>query len=186
MLPSGTTIKISYTPRADGGGLQSDKGSSAAAGGENQSGMDINIVAAPVDGMSVFAGYSEIDRIRVQNLEQGTYGFTYAAGPVSFGAQKSYLSYERGVESVTTNYYENLNWAVAFNVNDNLSISYAEYESEEHLGTTGGQTAETDSIQLAYNLGGATLKVAETETDNARYSDGGNTSGTTIALSLAF
>ena len=187
MLPAGASIKISYSPRVDGLGLQSDKGSSGTTtAAENQSGTDINIVMAPVDGMTVFAGYSEIDRLRIDDQLSGTYGFTYAAGPVSFGAQKSYLSYERGVETTSVNYYENLNWAVAFNVNDNLSISYAEYESEEHLGITGGQTAEVESIQFAYNRGGATLKVSDTETDNARYVDGGNTSGYVVALSLAF
>jgi hypothetical protein len=187
MLPSGTSIKIAYTPRADGLGMQADKGASGNTTAANyQDGWDLNVSAAPVDGLSVFAGYSERDRSDGDEELQGTYGFTYAVGPVSFGVQKSYLNYDKGTAYTTVNYYENTNWAVAFNVNDNLSISYAEYESEEHLGHTGGQTAETDSLQLAYNLGGATLKIADTETSDHAYLAGAETSGTTIALSLAF
>jgi outer membrane protein OmpU len=187
MLPGGTQVKLSWTPVADGGGLQSDKGSSGpATSGEAKSGTDINITMAPIDGFSAFIGYSDIGRHRVDDALQGTYGFTYAVGPVSFGYQKSYISYERGVESTTVNYYENDNWGVAFNVNDNLSVSYAEYESEEHLGITGGQTADVESIQLAYNIGGATVKVASTEVSDARYVAGATSEGFTAALSLAF
>lgn len=188
MLPSGTQVKLSWTPRADGGGLQSDKGSSGpgTGNGDNKSGTDINITASPIDGLSAFIGYSEIERHRVEDQLSGTYGFTYAVGPVSFGYQKSYISYERGVEATTVNYYENDNFGIAFNVNDNLSVSYAEYESEENLGTTGGQTADVQSIQLAYNIGGATVKIAQTEADEARYAAGATTEGVTAALSLAF
>tara|TARA_B100000029_G_scaffold305379_1_gene298231 strand:- start:202 stop:1260 length:1059 start_codon:yes stop_codon:yes gene_type:complete len=187
MLPAGTSIKIAYTPRADGGGMQGDKGASGPANSNDKGdGMDINVSMAPVDGLGLFVGYSEVEQSQGDDALQGTYGFTYAVGPVSFGAQRSYISYENGATYTTVNYYENTNWAVAFNVNDNLSISYAEYESEEHLGHTGGQTAETDSLQLAYNLGGATLKIADTETSDHAYAAGAETSGTTVALSLAF
>ena len=82
-------------------------------------------------------------------------------------------------------------WGVSFNVNDNLSISYGEMESKK--GLVSGETAGTvvmegESIQLAYTMGGATLKIAETSVDNIGYSTGTANSkdATTVALSLAF
>jgi len=191
ILPMGTKLRLAYTPRADGGGLQSDKGSSAAAGtGSNTDGTDITIEMAPVDGLTAYIGYSEIGidnktTNATQEKLEGIYGFTYAMGPVTVGAAKSYESNDTGA-TTTVNYYENENWSIAFNVNDNLSVSYAEFSSEEHLGTTGGQTLEIDSIQIAYNLGGATLKIAESEADDAKYAANANATATTVALSLAF
>ena len=48
------------------------------------------------------------------------------------------------------------------------------------------QKIQVESLQIAYSMGGATLKIAETSWDNATYSSGTNREGTTIALSLAF
>jgi len=191
ILPMGTKIRLAYSPRVDGGGLQSDKGSSATAGtGSNTDGTDITIEMAPVDGLTAFIGYSEVSRDdKTTNASEdkleGIYGFTYSMGPVTVGAAKSYESNDSGA-TTTVNYYENENWSVAFNVNDNLSVSYAEFSSEEHLGATGGQELAIDSIQIAYNLGGASLKFAESEADDAKYAAGASAKATTIAISLAF
>jgi hypothetical protein len=47
---------------------------------------------------------------------------------------------------------------------------------------------ETDSIQISYTMGGATVILAETSADNAKYAagTGGDISGTTLRLALAF
>jgi hypothetical protein len=47
---------------------------------------------------------------------------------------------------------------------------------------------EATSIQIAYTMGGASLKLAETEVDNASYlsTAAGDKEGTTLALTLAF
>ena len=119
------------------------------------------------------------------DLLQGAYGFTYTMGPVSVGAAKSYINNDDGATQ-TVNYYENDNWSIAFNVNDNLSVSYAEWESEEHMGTTGGQTLKVDSVQIAYNMGGATLQIADTDGSETKYSAGASNHVRTINLSLAF
>jgi len=195
-LPMGTKIRIGYTPRADGGSLQADLGNSGTVGGAGDAGkgsaMDITVEMTPVDGLNVFAGYAEIEQGKqpgagagTDDQLHGTYGATFTAGAVTVGYQQSYVSYDNGT-TTATNYYDNTNWGVAFNVNDNLSISYGEYESEENLGASGGQTLDIDSIQLTYNMGGATLKIAETEAEDAQYAADRDNKATTIALGLAF
>ena len=49
-------------------------------------------------------------------------------------------------------------------------------------------TAETQSFQIAYTMGGMSLKLAESEVTNASYSTAASNDhdGRTIALSLAF
>jgi hypothetical protein len=44
---------------------------------------------------------------------------------------------------------------------------------------------ETKSVQLAYSLGGASIKVAESDVENKAYGST-NIDGTLIAVSLAF
>jgi len=191
LLPMGTEVRLAWTPRADAGGLQADKGSSALVS-SNREARDITITMAPADGLSIFAGYHELERVSGStnggdDALQGAYGLTYSAGPISFGYAKSYVENDDGA-STAVNYYENDNWSVAFNVNDNLSVSYAEWESEEHMGTgaKGGQTLEIDSMQIAYNMGGATLQIADVDGTETRYSAGATNHVRTIQLSLAF
>jgi len=193
-LPAGTKIRLGYTPRADGGGLQADMGTSGgSAGNGNDSAWDVTVEMAPVEGLSVFAGYAAISSDDPNlagvdgghNKESGTYGAIFTVGSVEIGAQQSYVSNNNGT-TTTVNYYDNLNWGVAFNVNDNLSISYANFESEENMGTTGGQTLDIDSLQLAYNMGGATIKFANTDSSDTKYTAGADMEVNTIALALAF
>ena len=193
ILPLGSVVRIGYTPKADGGSLQADKGTAGGGGNAADSGMDVTIQMSPVEGLSVFAGYANIDQHDPNtaglqggdDLLSGTYGATFSMGALSIGAQQAYINNDTGT-TTTVNYYDNVNWGGAFNVNDNLSVSYGEFESEENMGTTGGQTLEIDSIQIAYNMGGATLKIAETSADNADYTAGQEVDTTTVALSLAF
>ena len=48
--------------------------------------------------------------------------------------------------------------------------------------------AEANAMQLAYSMGGASVKIAQTDVDNAQYVTGSSQDyeGTTVALSLAF
>jgi len=45
---------------------------------------------------------------------------------------------------------------------------------------------EGTSLQVAYTVGGASIKFAENSTDNQKYASGTNRDGRTIALTLAF
>ena len=79
-------------------------------------------------------------------------------------------------------------YGVSFNINDDLSLSYGVHESDKVF--MGATTIANDnsSIQLAYTMGGASLKIAETSVDNQAYSTATDkdVEGHTIALSLAF
>jgi hypothetical protein len=82
--------------------------------------------------------------------------------------------------------YENTAFGISFSVNDDLSLSYGQQQSEQNnMGATNVEV-EVESIQMAYSMGGATIKVAETSTDNAVYSTANQYDGTSVMLSLAF
>jgi len=120
--------------------------------------------------------------------EEVTAGLTYAFGPMTVGFQKS--GEFTGTQTVgNTDYYNNTLWGVSFNVSDDLSISYAETESTKAFHT---ETADVDmtieSYQIAYSMGGASIRYANAEVDNATYTSGtaSDKEGSTISLSLAF
>jgi len=186
MLPDGMSAYVSYSPKADGSAAN-DKAVGGATGIPVQgAGWDFAVSTTGLaDGLNVFAGYSTIDQ-GGQDRGSKVLGATYAVGSVTVGYQWSLDN----VSNAATDAYENQAFGVSFSVNDDLSISYGYHESEitDESGTDGGRAVEAHSFQLAYSMGGATLKIAETSVDNALYSSAtaNDRDGTTIALALAF
>ena len=85
-------------------------------------------------------------------------------------------------------------YSIAFNVNDNLSVSYGKatdtYDAQSNVkGGTEIADVEVDtkSIQASYTMGSMSINAQRTETDNVGYStSGGSLTKTEIALGLAF
>ena len=125
--------------------------------------------------------YADFGEERVQ----WAIGAKYAVGAVTLGAQYSNDSQCQG----SVDYYENLAYGIAFKVNDDLSLSYGYHESEQKKGVEAAAvTLEASSFQLAYSMGGSTIKVARSSAENANYSTSAanDYDVNTIALSLAF
>ena len=192
LLTGGLSAYIAYSPKPDGGNAADKKGTGAAGAPVDGPGWDIVLQHSGItDGLNVFAGYSTIsqgkDDVTDGDRVQTAIGATYAIGGVTVGYQYSRDNREQ-LNGVS--YYENDAYGISFNVNDDLSISYAVHKSDQVYNAGQGTNVELEasSIQLAYTMGGATLKVAETEVDNAEYlsTTTADRSGTTVALSLAF
>ena len=118
-------------------------------------------------------------------------GAIFTIGPVKAGIQATveFLGNEQVASDVFG--YRNVAWGVSFNVSDNLSVSYGEMESKKGFQSLEGGATEVmlvDSIQAAYTMGGATIKIAESSVDNGTYTAGSSADkdATTVALSLAF
>jgi len=139
----------------------------------------------------VFGGFSSISQGKGDQVDgdrtQYILGAKYALNNLTFAYQYS-LDNRRLGDGARTSYYENNGYGVSFNVNDDLSISYARHDSERGLNNNTTVTNEVESFQIAYSMGGASLKIAEVEANNALYDSttAGDRDGTTIALSLAF
>jgi len=206
----GVTLAAAVAPVNDG--VQSnDKSGSGSVGGEAKGmGYDVTLNINPtiggdvLSGLNIFGGYSTTEKSNPslkagsnaetnEDVEEGTVGFTYAFGPVELGTQVTgeYLGARGATSNTEVAGYKNVMWAVAFNVNDNLSLSYAEMDSKkmwENQGTNESVQMNVESYQLAYTMGGASIKIAETEVSQALYSTAANQDkdGTTVALTLAF
>ena len=80
-------------------------------------------------------------------------------------------------------------YGVTFSVNDDLSVSYGKMKSAKKKNDgAGAQEIDAESFQIAYSVGGASFKIAETTVDGGTYvsTTANDTDGTTVALTLAF
>jgi len=190
-MPSGLTARLAWSPNACGKNA-GDKGSSGTCGGAKQGGYDITLDASSdftgVDGLSVYGGIAEIEQFVNDSGISGdrsekTLGAKYVQGAFTFGYQWS--DEDTGRASTKTG-YENTGYGITFAVNDDLSIGFNDYESEQS-GTT-SVTADAQSFQIAYTMGGASIRLAEAKANNMTYStDSANDKdATTLSVSLAF
>jgi hypothetical protein len=119
----------------------------------------------------------------------------YAYGPVSVGYSMSHLDSGTNASAVakastkvirTANLFTSETYSIAFNVNDDLSVSYAVLDDKHDAGDD-SVTATTKSYQAAYSMGSMSIKGAHTKSDNVGYHEfGGSRTRNEIALGLAF
>jgi len=202
----GSTIALAYAPR-NNGKLVNDKAASGSAAEQKGAGWDvlIDINTAHSNMLpNIFAGYSHTSRENnaksmgtnldpASDHEEAVAGATFVIGPIKLGAQASveWLGNEQTESDVAG--YRNVAYGISFNVSDDLSVSWGRNESKKGFvgtvqGTTQTRFSDAESIQLAWTLGGASIKIAQTQVDNAQYVSGtaNDRDGTTVALSLAF
>ena len=129
----------------------------------------------------------------------------YNFGPVSVGYSEFY--FDAGVtgtaESINTakthrtagGLYSGDQMSIAFNVNDNMSISYTisdeTYDSQDDAATAvttdDDVTESIDALQVAYSMGGMSIKAYNMEITNpSQDDDAADQSVTEIALGFAF
>ena len=134
----------------------------------------------------------------------GSWFVNYSFGPVSLGYQETYfdagLTHATNDLTTTSAKSDGLSggifsgeaMSIAFNVNDNLSISYSEvedtYDAQDDASTAiEDVTMKTESLQVAYSMGSMSIKAYSTETSNPNYdSDAAKQNTNEIALGIAF
>jgi outer membrane protein OmpU len=135
----------------------------------------------------------------------GTWYANYSAGPVSFGYQTSY--FDSGLAGTTViaaaspatvgtsaGTFEAETMSIAFNVNDNVSLSWTDTEDtyDAQSNVKGGTeildvTQNTDALQVAYSMGGMSIKAYRMTVSNPNYdSDATAAEKSEISLGLAF
>jgi len=208
LMGATATIKLGYVPKAEDTFVA---GGATTGSADVGSGQDAGITISHDSGLTLGVYGAQRTRLLTgqQDAFEGSWYAKYSMGPVSFGYQESYA--DSGVttaaEATGTNktfdsaggYFSANLMSIAFNVNDNLSVSYAKLEDtyDAQAGaaaavTTGGAavadvTMDMKSIQAAYSMGSMSIKAYRTSTDNPRWDSGGDTvTVNEIALGLSF
>jgi hypothetical protein len=199
LLPFGIVGKVAYAPDLDSYGSGNNKGvtKTESATSTGRSATEVQVKAAPLDGLAIGASYFEFDGVgpaggKMNQLpESGAYYATYATGPFSLGYSKAYkapISEDADLADATrVEYYEQTNYSVSYLASDDLSISY-EMEKDEanYQAVTADIEQKSSSIQVAYTMGGMTIAVAHGSYDNAGYTDAKNVNQTLFAVTMAF
>ena len=161
--------------------------------------LKVGVYAAEIENEMRDAGDDQRDNF------EGVWYAKYSFGPVSIGYSESHLANgladtndtaEAATAAKTvrtaTGIFESDSISIAFNVNDNLSISYTEtedtYDAQDNASTAVADvTMETEAVQAAYSMGAMSVKIYNMETTNPGYdSDAATGSATEIALGLSF
>jgi len=138
----------------------------------------------------------------VRDEFNGVWYAKYSMGPVSIGYSEFYMDAGVSGSAEATTAAKVLRTAagiqeghqigIAFNVNENLSLSYTESEETYNAQAGKGVTVadvdqKIDAIQIAYSMGGMSLKAYQMDVTNPSFDEDADDSKVTeIALGLAF
>ena len=204
------TAQFGYSPQASDGKV--GDGGTVAYNETYGSGKDMGVTIA-YEGLTL--GFYGAERQNmtpvvasaddVRDEFNGAWYAKYTMGPVSIGYSETYL--DNGVAAAMTNttsaqaertsagIFTDEQMSIAFNVNDNMSISYTSADSTydfqddaKSATTTDNDVTETiDAIQVAYSMGGMSIKAYNMEVSNPDHDDdAADQSITEIALGFAF
>ncbi len=202
ILPYGTTFKVGMTPgQADADANASSHSTNGASGSLGQM-TQYALTTTPVDGLTISASYYDISDESNKNSKAEAEGgslaanYTMGAFSVGYGQTRSQPAIRTGRSNTAahTKHYENEGYSLGFAVNDNLSISFTDEDSERVQGfdtvanvkTPSNVTMNIQTIDVSYTMGGMTLAVSSSETDGAAYTDGDKVNENIVAMSLAF
>jgi outer membrane protein OmpU len=179
---SGVGISLQYNPDINTQTLnQAGSTNGAGSTGSNWNGA-VSMAVPGLDGMTLAVGYSDTDNIgTVTDNSEVTAALNYTMGSVSVGYQQSEVNNNGGSTGGKITAY-----GIAFNVNENFSVSYSINDNEKTNAGAAHVTEESKGYQAAYSMGSASVRLALNEADNVGGAAGVNNENTEISLALAF
>jgi len=209
------SFDLEYSPNASSTSSPANDGGSATVNSASTNNTDQYGTAQGLgitlsyDALKIGAYAAEIERTanggNVVNNDafEGVWYAKYSMGPVSIGYSESHLDAALSAtssEATTTaktvrgagGLFDSTSMSIAFNVNENLSISYTEtedeYDAQDNASTAIADVSmDTEALQIAYSMGAMSIKAYQMDTSNPGYdTDAASTTDTEIAVGLAF
>jgi hypothetical protein len=197
----GVTLEVAHAPQMS----QSDTADKGAGGVATTTGAgwDGTVNVNPSLGTEILSGLNlyvgahytthNPNSTYEADIYEGVAGITYDIGPISLGFGRSgFITGQENISAGHTHYKGGM-YGIAFNVNDDLSISYGHHEMHQYDDQGSGRTdqwgdslIEVNSWQVAYTMGGASMRIAETKGKNLYYTKGRDEDATTVSIALAF
>ena len=170
----GLQIDVGYAPKTTSDAR--DDGVNQGAGALRSS-SSIGIQYTGVEGANIFIGTGTVGAGSTDS-DLDTYGFTYAMGPITIGAQHSEIDSSSASSDLETDAV-----GISFAVNENLSVSYGSSETEKDGSTT---EQELSGFSVGYSMGGITIKAHSNKGENLQQTAANESEHTEIAVSFAF
>ncbi len=198
------SFMLGYTPEASdtATGEGAVAGNSATYGSATTAGVVVSVGGLTAGAFGEEVQNDQGEATEMQNAMSATWYANYSFGPVSVGYQTGGLDHGRTdtAEAATTaktiaaagGNFEYEKMSIAFNVNENLSISWGEleetYDAQDNASTAVADVAmESTSIQFAYTMGSMSIKGYQTDTDNPGWDSNAKSDEVTeLAVNFAF
>ena len=172
----GATVGLSYSY---GGSTAAIGYGAVDTGTSTNSDASIGITFPVADtGLTVFGGVGYMGQADGNEIDSEAIGAKYAFGPVSVGYQVN--TNDDSDASVAD--VESTLASIAFNVNENMAISYGVIDTDNGSGID----QEHDGFSASYTMGALALKAYQQEADNSGFVSGATSKKTEISLSVAF
>ena len=176
----GATVYVGYTDGQSGaatgdGGV--DKASATSASTNSSSSIGVVFPVADT-GLTVFGGVGSMGQTDGKEIDSEIIGALYAFGPVSVGYQ---VNTNDDSDSAVKD-LETTSASIAFNVNENMAISYGIQDTDNGSATD----QEASGFSASYTMGALSLKAYKNEVDNLAHSSGNTSEKTEISLAIAF
>jgi len=207
----GATVTGGIDYSFQGGSDSPNDGSGVARSNTAGNAYGVGLTVA-YDALSVGAFVSEREHLNPTNDKSisdeftGSWNVKYSMGPVSIGYSEFHISSglaDNGSADTTTaaktvgttsGIFDGDMMSIAFNVNDDLSLSWSEmtatHDSQQMSGSASTATdvdEKHESIQMAYSTGAMSIKAYKTEITNPNFDEDAETiTKNEIALGLSF
>ena len=200
------SFMLGYTPEA--GDAATGEGGvavqSASYGSGTAAGINVSVGGLTAGAMAEEVQNDQGEATEMQNAMSATWYANYSFGPVSVGYQTGGLDYgsTATAEAATAaktiaaagGNFEFEKMSIAFNVNENLSISWGELEETYDAQSSNDSNQiiadvemSSTSIQFAYTMGSMSIKGYQTDTDNPGWdSNASSDEVTELAVNFAF
>tara|TARA_B110000259_G_scaffold187745_1_gene243119 strand:- start:1854 stop:2816 length:963 start_codon:yes stop_codon:yes gene_type:complete len=154
---------------------QAGSGSGALGSGRSVN-YAVTYAVPGFDGLTLAGGQSNTSYSDDTNDSEDTAAINYSIGAISVGYQMSHV---QPAASLSAQEIEAM--GIAFNVNDQLSVSFSKNDNEQ-----GTITEESTGFQAAYSMGSASVRLAFNDADNVGGNTGVEAENTELSLVLAF
>ena len=174
-----------------------------SAGATGDSLTQVQLTAAPIDGLKVGADYASAENETGtvdQELTGGNWYAQYALGNIKVGYMQGYkeagkATYADGDGSSYDSYEYNA-MGIEFALNDAVTVSFDQTQNEakdkgqiadtKTTRTTQTVEMEADTMQIAYNIGGATVGLFHVDTTNSQFTTGRDETKTIASIAMEF
>jgi hypothetical protein len=196
------TVVVGWAPNGDDAAV--NNGAVGTRSGSWGNATDVGLTIASDLGITLgFYGAQRENRTpvaagsdAVRDEFNGVWYAKYSAGPVSIGVSQSYLDGGQAATSVaaatSAKTIRTSGGIFAFNVNDNVSISYTDaedtYDAQDNASTAIADVSQdTEALQISYSMGGMSISAYQMERSNPGWdSNATKHTASEISIGLAF
>jgi len=141
-----------------------------------------------IDGLTVGAGASESTQNSTATTDADT---KYVAGNINYSVGNVSVGYRQAQKNDGTAATQSTQvsaYSIAFNVNENFAVSYGEQTAERDDSSTTTTTVdeEVTGINATYTMGAASIRIANSVSDNDNFVSAAEQEHTEISLVLSF